>query len=377
MNIDDINVLYQCNYFPTVYLICPDKTVTEVGQPNAFDLWQRAKKCVGNVPAKLAKVQDLKFTNLPVQACGTHEVHPVARVVNMGSTPIQDFEIALRWNNDVLQTKSITGNLKVFDEDTVYFNPFILSGPGTLTAEITSLDGVANGLPIGTKSVDIAPSPQAFVSQKIILFMHNDPAKARENWWGLYDDNGNLLYHGGNELVGPNGADSFLEDTPNDPSAYANNEVVLDTLAVPDCFSFRIIDSHNDGQASPGFIELFDPGTPSIFYMKSGNWGAEDWQAFSRKTTAVSTLIDAEMFKLTPNPVSENLNIRYDLNRSIPLNAWVTDATGQVVWSQSHINGNPGENNLQLSVARFYSGVYAVSFQLPDGIVTKKFVVIR
>ena len=38
-NDDSIGDLYQLGYYPTIYLICPDRTVTEIGQTSSGSFW--------------------------------------------------------------------------------------------------------------------------------------------------------------------------------------------------------------------------------------------------------------------------------------------------------------------------------------------------
>ena len=45
LNNDALADAFQVSYFPTIYIICPNRRVYEVGQWSAADLWEEARTC--------------------------------------------------------------------------------------------------------------------------------------------------------------------------------------------------------------------------------------------------------------------------------------------------------------------------------------------
>jgi hypothetical protein len=368
---------YKCTYYPTIFRICTDKTVEEVGQVSADALWAQAEPCVNQVPVNYAKITQLDAGSRTLEMCGPQSAKPVIQLANMGTAPIQTMEVALRWNGDVIQTKTFTGNAAVFELESITFDPITVPGPGMLTADVLTVNGQPNGLTTGSKSVTFTAAPEVVGSQQIVLYLKNDPSQAVDTWWGLYDDNGNLLYHGGNELVGPTGAGAFPNGAPADPSAYANNVLLKDTLTVPDCFNFQVVDARGNGLTPPGYYKLFDLGNPTPFYTRVGNWGKEERHAYSRKVTAVHELQSLTNISLFPNPASEQVTASFTMNKSSQLSACVTNATGQIVWRQAAYSAVTGENTLTVPTTQLSNGLYYLSLQSAEGIITKRFAVAR
>jgi hypothetical protein len=367
---------YQCTYFPTIYRVCPNRIVDEVGQVDANTLWAQAEPCINQIPVNYAKIVQLTPGSRTLEICSPQSAKPVIQLANMGTAPIQTMEVALRWNGDVIQTKTFTGNTQVFDQETVAFDPITIPGAGTLTADVLTVNGQPNGLTTGSKSVNFIDATQTYGSQ-VVVYIRNDQSQAKDNWWGLYDDNGTLLYHGGNEQVGANGGGAFPNGAPADPSAYANNQTVRDTLSVPSCFNFQIVDARGNGIAPPGLYRLYDVGSATPFYAKAGNWGNEEHHGYASKLTAThdpKSLINISLF---PNPVSDVLTANYNLNASSQLSAWVTNATGQILWRQVPRTMDAGENTLQVPVQNLSNGLYYLSLKSADGVVTRRFAIAR
>jgi hypothetical protein len=82
--------------------------------------------------------------------------------------------------------------------------------------------------------------------------------------------------------------------------------------------------------------------------------------------------LETRLFQINlfPNPVNEHLQIHANLSDENPLRLHIIDLFGNVIYSK---NLNPGTH--QVDISPFSNGIYFVSIQIDDKIVTRKFVV--
>ncbi|MEI6411798.1 MAG: T9SS type A sorting domain-containing protein [Bacteroidota bacterium] len=368
---------FQGTYFPTVFLICPDKKVKLVDQMNATALWSNASQCVGDVPVNYAKVQSLEPNSRSLEICAPQTATPVAHLGNLGSAHLQNAVIELRWNDAVLQTKTYTGNALFLDMMDVAFDPITISGPGKLSAVVVSANGQPNWK-ASEVSVDYVQAPEKYATQKVQLSLRTD-ANGKDIYWAMYDDNGVIIDHGGNELVGPNGGGAFPNGAPADPSAYGNNLVIKDTLTVPaaGCFTLSVVDAVGNGLTPPGWIRLYELGNAATFYSKIGDFGTYDRHTFAPKTSGTHELNEIAKLEVYPNPATDNLTIEYALNTTGNCAIWVTNATGQIVCKQVSISNTFGDNQYNLDLQGLSNGLYFVNMQTTKGMKTQRFVIAR
>lgn len=366
---------YEIAYFPTVYLVCPDKTLTEIGQVDFDVLWSGAEPCVGQIPANYARISDLAPGTRTREICTPQAANPVVTFTNMGNAFIQTADIALLWNGTVMQTKTFTGSTGVFEEGQLAFDATSVPGPGSLSAEIVSVNGQPNWQP-NTLAVEFTEAPKAFGTQQIVLYLRTDVA-AKDIYWELYDDAGTVLDHGGNEQVGPNGGGAFPEGAPADAGAYADNTIYRDTLTVPadGCFSFKMVDAQGNGMIPPGHYKLFELGSSAAFYTKVGNFGAFDHHTFASKTTDVQAPEAFSSLEVYPNPASDVLTVEFSMNASDNVSMFVTDATGRILWKSEGMFTTDAQMNVPLQ--QFNNGIYWLTLQTTRGLISRRFAVAR
>jgi thiol-disulfide isomerase/thioredoxin len=366
---------YDVNAFPTILLICPDKTLTELGQINANALWTNASQCVGDVPARAAKVQALQHGALATEMCGPKNAEPKVQMINLGTEEILTAEVELRFNGALLQSKSFSGDVPVFGLFEVGFDALSIDGSGILSAQVVKING-QDATAMTPAEVVFTDAEQKYTGQDIVLHLKTD-YNAKDIFWAIYDDAGNEIKHGGNEQVGPNGGGLFPAGSPDDPSAYANNIWVRDTFQLPQagCFSFRMVDGAGNGITPPGLFRLFQLGSTTAFYLKTGNFGGLDSHTFAPLTSGVEDLAGESLsMKLFPNPASTQLQIALTNRRAGNCQVQLTDATGRVQRSRQ-LDLPLGEQLLDLDLSGLAAGLYFVQVRTEAGMRTERVVV--
>lgn len=107
--INPINSGYQIGYYPTCYMICPDKKTTKVDQYTTTQLYNTMmSKCPPPTAALDAGISLVTSPN--GFACGT-SITPVVTVRNFGSSPLTSCTINFQVDANPAQTFAWTGNL--------------------------------------------------------------------------------------------------------------------------------------------------------------------------------------------------------------------------------------------------------------------------
>lgn len=365
---------YAIAYFPTVYLICTDKTVREVGQLSASNLWTQASPCVGDIPANWGNISKFDPGARSLQICGKQTINPKFNFSNLGTDEITSMLVELRWNGTVVETVETTGTVKVLDEAVVEFSPMEITAKGTLTAEIVEVNGVPNGKPSVQVVEFVDPAP-SYTGNKIEVRVRADNS-AKDIYWALLDENSNILADGGNQLVGLNGGGQFPNGAPASPTAYANNASKRDTVEIPgECFTFVVVDAVGNGLLAPGNIKLHTLGGAS-FRGFTGNFGGRTGEAFTAITSGIDELSQLTALSIAPNPVAETMVVTYDLGISTQVNMSIVNAIGQTIFERNGAFATAGEQKSEISVAQFANGLYYLQLKAENGnVVAKPFVV--
>ena len=75
-----------------------------------------------------------------------------------------------------------------------------------------------------------------------------------------------------------------------------------------------------------------------------------------------------------PNPVENDLNVSYSLLNASDVTVTVVDLTGKVVSTQTVSSQTEGAHKLNVNTASFANGLYTVTIESVDSVVSRKFV---
>lgn len=372
---------FQITYFPTVMVICPNKKVYEVNPVGPELLWEEAQKCPVTSGMNNAGIFQYNPGSALREICGTVPLAPSFNLVNLGSQNLQSATIELQWNNSTVQTLEWNGDLPVYGETQITLDNWPVSGSGMLKTIISSVNNGGDDDFSNNVEVDNFSPALEFNSQQVILKIRTDEY-ALETYWELRDESGNVLDHGGNENVGPNGGNIVFDLTPG-VGTYPNNALIKDTLTLPTpgCYSIHFVDAYGDGMCcnfGNGYYKLYNIDNPVIPIMSGGEFGAYDDRGFGVQTTsAVSSAGQATDFKLYPNPADFQVFITWEMTAPVQMHGFVYNTLGQCVYTFDPEKAAAGVHHAVLPVQDWPNGIYWMLLQLGAEQVLRKFMVQR
>ena len=137
------NTNFNIVYYPTIYMICPDRTVTEVGQPTTSQLYADKAACAMATMPYDAKVL-LNLTSSPF-TCDS--VTTSYTVINMGTTALTSATITIAVDGINQYVNNWTGSLGTY-QSTIISGIHVgsaVSGTHTITATIANPNGNVDG----------------------------------------------------------------------------------------------------------------------------------------------------------------------------------------------------------------------------------------
>lgn len=286
--------------------------------------------------------------------CG-NTASPVIEIMNGGSSTLTSANISYSINGEAPAFYSWTGSLEFLERATVTL-PSIAFTPYTFnTLEVTT------GLPSGnqdvntdndTYSTNFVPSISTTLNGVIEIRTGAGPDLIT---WNLKDDNGQTVYSGGPYT------DAFTD--------YPTN-ITLDDLA---CYDLTVNNGYPNG--FNGFARLFDDASEQLINIPLiGN--DTKYASFGTypQVLDASTLINDEQVNIFPNPVTQTLNVQFDLLETAKVSLEVYNALGQVVTVEANTFA-AGETQTSIDVDTYSNGIYFLIVKTEGGSLTKRFVV--
>lgn len=156
-----LNGPYNIGYFPTIYRICPERLVVEIGQQTTEDLYASISECAG--PATASNDPSMvEYTGDNLSLCGDANVSCV--IQNHGTTTLSSATVKVYQGATEIGSNNWTGSLTTYQTAAVSFGMLSFTpGAGAITVKITSTDDVTSNNEIsatlsivGSNSLDFA-----------------------------------------------------------------------------------------------------------------------------------------------------------------------------------------------------------------------------
>lgn len=357
---NQINTDYAIAYFPTIYRICPNRIVTEVGQLGAADLYATVGACPA--PASLSNDPLLLSYNGDVVTCG--DVNVAVTIQNNGLSPLTACTITVTGGVAPV-SYDWTGNLGTYGVAQVNVGTVSMTGAGNLQVSITSADDDASNNNY-TASIGFADDATTHIMMEITF--DNWPEEAS---WEITNENGNVVASAAYSAANPD-ASSLVEH------AY---------LPSTGCYQFTWYDVYGDGLngsiwgATDGSVLVRsvnnDGSTASVLWDYDGSYGFYEAAAKANVTTQVGIeeVASAADFRVYPNPATDRVTFDYTLASSEMVVIEMVDMVGNIVKVQNIGNMSAGANQSQISLDGIAAGIYMVNFKAGNSVSVSKLTV--
>lgn len=331
---------YAIGYFPTVYMICPNRILTEVGAQTAANLYTAAGTCPEPASAP-ADVAALAYT-ADTEICPGTPYVPTVRIQNNGTTNLTNATVTITQNGNTVSTGTYSGNLATYGVATITCSSINSPAAGNLVVTVTTTNDAlaSNGNLTSSLSIaSAATSPQAVV--KIVTDRYGD-----EFSWNIKNSNGVTVASGG----------PYTTQSTN--GAYPQADVTF-TMSPSECYAVTLLDSYGDGFNSGygnGSFKVLTGGTEIVSIT---NWTNS---AVNKKVVTNANLNVNELgisdLSIYPNPATDVVNVSFEaLNSDYVVS--LVDLTGRVLMSNEYKALN-GAQVIEMPVSVLAKGNYLV-----------------
>jgi len=327
---------YQIGYFPTIYRVCQNRIVDEVGQLSTASLYNTISDCAAatvNVDPSILNYDGVtaSCTEMPIEVT----------IQNMGFDELTSCTITAFADGIEVASVDWTGSLSTYEIASVEVGTFTPTSANTdLSIEITSADeNDANNV----FTTDITYEDN--VTQIVHLELKTDSYPTEIRW----------------ELIDETTGDVVAEDGP-----YTNsqkNEIVFDEdIVLPSlgCYTFTCYDSYGDGITGSGYYKLYDnygdlisQGTENIGFKKSD----------ALKVATAVNVVDNTVVNdvnVYPNPANDNMTIAINMTASADVTVSIVNMYGAVVETATAGTLATGTHNFNVNTATLANGIYFV-----------------
>ena len=338
---------YALNYYPTIYKICPDRMVTEVGQLSSVAAYAaEIGLCTSATYSKDAKILSYNGDNIYCDDVIT---------IDNASVTIQNYSLGAELtacdiitivDGDEVETTPWSGSLDTYE---------------TATVNIGSLSDLPDNADIEFEidyPGDMDDSNNTLGD--VIL-----AATSSSNYVTLYIMTDNWGYETSWELKGPSGA--VIESGPDPvehPDGYANyEEVEVNWTLDAGCYTFHVYDEYGDGvEASmwgtydDGVVTLTDGSNNNVLWTEV-QYEYEGVAAF--KVEEMSSISENTNGNITifPNPFKDYTNISISSNGRQELDIEIYNNLGKIVYTDNASLTN-GVNNIRIESGDLTPGLY-------------------
>ena len=343
---------YALAYYPTIYKICPDRMVTEIGQlssVNAF--YSEIGSCTSATYSKDAKMLSYEGDNT---YCDGNLVNASVTIQNYSiGSQLNACDILTKINGETVDTYNWSGDLDTYETASIDLGTTSgIPDGANITFEIDytgDMDESNNDI-----DPDVSGAEESSMYVTLTVLTDNYPD---ETSWELFDANGNVVES--TNIVGQAYGEA------GDYSGQANTEIQINWTLDPGCYTFSVYDAFGDGVNSSqwggtdGLITLTDATTNDVFYSV--------WDGFFVATTAFNAQGGSNPFSLVegaeteisvfPNPFKDYTNLSISSEKNEEINVEIYNNLGKVVYNDN-LNIVAGSNNIEITTGDLLPGLY-------------------
>lgn len=344
-------------YYPTIVVVCPDRSVTEVGQASVAQLYAAAQGCGA---ASTATNDARMFDYLgDTESCG--DVNVDVLIQNFGSTNLTSATVKAYIGGVEVASQAWTGNLATYGVAPVSLGNVTITQNETMVIEIDENDDdVANN----SSNVNLSyTTTDHYGNVTITINLDQYP---EETSWKIVDGSGTVLGSGGPYTTA------------------ADYSQIMETVTIPatGCYYVSLLDSYGDGLngsawgGNDGNFQVRDQNNTLIFQGGGTQQYEEAKKAF--KIAGLLSVNDIEGFTQSitvfPNPTATMATVKFETLDVAQTNVSIVNAIGQVVYTVD-LGVVSGMQTLDIDATSLENGLYFVNITSNEVTATKRFTV--
>jgi hypothetical protein len=344
-----INDDYAIGYYPTIYRICPNRIVTEVGQLDGPGLYATLQECPP--PASLSNDPSMLSYDGDLATCGNVDV--AVTIQNNGTSALTACTITVTGGTAPL-VYNWTGNLSTYAVATVNVGSVAITGATNLNVSITSADDNTSN---NATTAPIAFAADGTTHVKLDILFDRYP---EESSWTITDDAGTVVAS----------ADYSAAPLPAD-----NSTKIVDVyLPSTGCYTFTATDAYGDGfydmqwgAAVNGHFYVTTVNDAGATFSSLWNYdGSYDFEEAAAPAN-VNTVVGIEEVNLSagvsvyPNPANDFINVAYGLTNNSVVTVDVINVLGERVMTEYVGSQAAGNYTSRLDVSNLSAGVYMLN----------------
>lgn len=346
LEVNTLNTIYTINGYPTVYMICPNRTVKNIWSSDPPTLYAG----VGPCPVASGTVNPAILDGSCAIDGGWVDLQ------NMGSAELTSATLQLKQGATIVSTLNWTGNLSTYETDHIYMG---MLTSGIYTVGITSPDDVPEP---DNNTMNLTP---LWITNSVTVEITTD-AYGNETHWCLRENIGTDL---GTILA----LDGDYPQVPS-PGTMVQPPVTVD-LTPNTCYKFIVIDDFGDGMSTTygdGSFRLRDADGNILF--EGGDFGS--YIDYDFKTGELLGLPEEALpdLKIYPNPASEAVTVAFAANNADYIISLI-DLQGRTLSTSTYPHLS-GEQVITLPLTGVTPGDYLVKVA-SNGVTTVRKVVVN
>ncbi len=350
-----INNDFGIGYYPTIYKICPNRIVSEIGQLGAAAIYTSIAACPPPASAPVDAAA-LTYEGSLVHCQGSYT--PSVKIQNNGLNPLTTATVTITQNGSTVSTGTYSGSLATYGLATVNCSPITNFMGGTLAVTVTT----ANDANTANNTVNASVSTALVAASQYVTVKITTDRWASETSWTIKNSAGTTVASGGGSWADLAATGTTVQ-TP-----------VNATLTPSNCYTFEILDAYGDGLCcayGDGAYSIVDAvGT----VLASGGTFEDSEQKVFKTGVAGLSEIGEIAFNVYPNPASDLVNISFE-GENTDYSISLMDIQGRVISSREITNAS-GEQMVSFSTENVAKGSYIVTVT-SNGATTTKNVVIK
>lgn len=360
-------------YYPTIIMICPDRSVTEVGQKSTGILHSYIGNCGG--PASSSNdPRVLRNTSQDV-FCTGQTVNLSVVIQNYGLDPLTGVSIDVLDGSTVVSSTNWTGNLETYQVAEVDLGTASPVSSTTYTLKITSLNDNASNDEISATVVPAQILEVGATSKSVTFELDIDQYTSE---LGLVFDEGVLP---SNDFVGihnnaANGITNPLGFIQVGSLSNGASPITRTWNIVNEgCHYAMFVDAYGDGYTyNKPNASMKIKGTGDSFLSVSPNFS--DWthvvfEAKFEDDLGINNKEFATSFNVYPNPATNLVNVEFELQTEEDITISIINTVGQVV-STNNLGKVNGVQSTQVDVSNLNAGIYIIKLATKNGETTKR-----